>query len=58
MKQTLKATAAIIGIVAACWLALEILIAFMWACYYAGKRQYFYCINKRIQTRGIQPYGG
>lgn len=38
MKQTLKATAAIFGIIAACWLALEILIAFMWACYYAGIR--------------------
>lgn len=36
MKQTLKATAAIIGIVAAAWLTVEILIAFMWACYYAG----------------------
>lgn len=38
MKQTLKATAAIIGIVAACWLVFEILIAFMWACHYAGIR--------------------
>lgn len=38
MKQTLKATAAILGIVAACWLALEILITFMWLCYYAGIR--------------------
>lgn len=38
MKQTLKATAVTLGIVAACWLALEILIAFMWACYYAGIR--------------------
>lgn len=38
MKHTLKATAAIIGIVAACWLALEILIVFMWACHYAGIR--------------------
>ena len=38
MKQPLKATAALLGIVAACWLALEILIAFMWACHYAGMR--------------------
>lgn len=38
MKPTLKATAAIIGIVAAGWLALEALIAFMWACHYAGIR--------------------
>lgn len=36
MKQTLKATAVIIGIIAACWLFLEIVIAFMWACYYTG----------------------
>lgn len=36
MKQTLKATAAVIGVLVAGWLALEILIAFMWACYYAG----------------------
>lgn len=36
MKQTLKATAAIIGMVAAGWLIIEIIIAFMWACYYAG----------------------
>lgn len=38
MKQTLKATAVTLGIVAAAWLALEILIAFMWACHYAGIR--------------------
>lgn len=38
MKQPLKVTAVTLGIVAACWLALEILIAFMWACYYAGIR--------------------
>lgn len=36
MKQTLKATAAILGIVAAAWLAVEALIAFMWIAYYAG----------------------
>lgn len=36
MKQTLKATAAIVGIVAACWLAIQALIAFMWIAYYAG----------------------
>lgn len=36
MKQTLKATAAIIGIVAAVALFWYIVIEFMWACYYAG----------------------
>lgn len=38
MKHTLKATAVTLGIVAACWLTVEILIAFMWACHYAGIR--------------------
>ena len=38
MKQTLKATAAIIGIIAACWLAIQALISFMWMCHYAGIR--------------------
>lgn len=36
MKQTLKATAAVIGILAACWLAVEALITLMWIAYYAG----------------------
>lgn len=36
MKQTLKATAAIIGIVAAGLLFWCAVITFMWACYYAG----------------------
>lgn len=36
MKQTLKATAAIIGIVAAVLLFWEAIAAIMWACYYAG----------------------
>lgn len=36
MKQTLKATAAIIGIVAACGLFWYIVIEFMWMCHYAG----------------------
>lgn len=36
MKQTLKTTAAIVGIIAAAWLAVEALIAFMWIAYYAG----------------------
>lgn len=36
MKQTLKATAAIIGIVAAGLLFWYIVIKFMWMCYYAG----------------------
>lgn len=36
MKQTLKATAAIIGIVAAVVLFWEVLSAIMWLCYYAG----------------------
>lgn len=36
MKQTLKATAATLGIIAACWLAVEALISFMWIAYYAG----------------------
>lgn len=36
MKQTLKATAAVIGIVAAGLLFWKALAAFMWMCYYAG----------------------
>lgn len=36
MKKALKATAAILGMIAAAWLFLEALRAFMWACYYAG----------------------
>lgn len=36
MKQTLKATAAILGIVAAGLLFWHIVIKFMWMCYYAG----------------------
>lgn len=36
MKQTIKATAVIIGIVAAGLLFWKALAAFMWACYYAG----------------------
>ena len=36
MKQTLKAAAAIIGILAAGLLFWKALAAFMWACYYAG----------------------
>ncbi len=36
MKQTLKATAAIIGILAAVVIFWEALAAFMWLCYYAG----------------------
>lgn len=36
MKQTLKATAAIIGIVAAGLIFWQLVIWFMWACYYAG----------------------
>lgn len=38
MKQTLKATAVIIGIVAAGLLFWYAVIEFMWACYYAGIR--------------------
>lgn len=38
MKHTLKATAAVIGMVAAGWLAVEALIGFMWICHYAGIR--------------------
>lgn len=36
MKRTLKATAAVIGIFAACALFWHLLINFMWICYYAG----------------------
>lgn len=36
MKQTLKATAAILGIVAAGLLGFAVLYIFMWAAYYAG----------------------
>lgn len=38
MKQTIKATAVIIGIVAAGRLFWYIVIEFMWMCYYAGIR--------------------
>lgn len=38
MKQTLKATAAIIGMIAARLLFWYIVIEFMWMCYYAGIR--------------------
>lgn len=38
MKPTLKATAAILGMLAAAWLTVEALICFMWLCYYAGIR--------------------
>ena len=38
MKQTLKATAAILGIIAAGLLFWKLLAAFMWMCYYAGIR--------------------
>jgi len=38
MKQTLKATAAIIGIIAAGLLGFAALYIFIWACYYAGFR--------------------
>lgn len=36
MKQTIKATAAIIGVIAAGILFWEVLSALLWACYYAG----------------------
>lgn len=36
MKQTLKATAVTLGIIAAVLLFWKALAAFMWACYYAG----------------------
>lgn len=36
MKQTLKATAVILGMIAAGLLFWYIVIAFMWMCYYAG----------------------
>lgn len=38
MKQPLKATAAIIGMIAAGLLFWYIVIEFMWMCYYAGFR--------------------
>lgn len=38
MKQTLKATVAIIGMIAAGLLFWHIVIEFMWICYYAGIR--------------------
>lgn len=38
MKQTLKATAAIIGMCAAVVIFWYIVIEFMWMCYYAGFR--------------------
>lgn len=36
MKQALKATAVIVGIIAAGLIFWKALAAFMWACYYAG----------------------
>lgn len=36
MKQTLKATAAILGIIAAGLFGFAVLYIFMWAAYYAG----------------------
>lgn len=36
MKQTLKATAAILGIIAVGILTAKLLFALLWACYYAG----------------------
>ncbi len=38
VENTLKATAAIIGIIAAGLIFWYIVIAFMWMCYYAGFR--------------------
>lgn len=38
MKHTLKATAAVIGIIAAGLLFWHIVITFMWMCYYAGMK--------------------
>lgn len=38
MKQTLKATAAVIGMIAAGLLFWKLLADFMWMCYYAGIR--------------------
>ncbi len=38
MKQALKATAAILGIIAAGLLGFAALYIFIWACYYAGFR--------------------
>lgn len=36
MKQILKATAAVIGIIAAVCLFWYIITEFLWVCYYAG----------------------
>lgn len=36
MKQTIKTTVAIIGVIAAGLLFWHIVIEFMWMCYYAG----------------------
>lgn len=36
MKQALKTAAAIAGMIAAAWVAFELLRAFMWVCYDAG----------------------
>ena len=38
MKQTLKATAAILGMIAAAWLTVEVLINLMWFCHHIGIR--------------------
>lgn len=38
MKHTIKATAAVIGMIAAGLIFWYIVIAFMWMCYYAGIR--------------------
>ena len=38
MKHTLKATAAVIGMIAAGLIFWHIVIEFMWMCYYAGIR--------------------
>ena len=38
MRRTLKATAAVVGIIAAGLIFWKILAAFMWMCYYAGIR--------------------
>ena len=38
MKQTLKAAAAILGMIAAGVIFWHIVIEFMWMCYYAGIR--------------------
>lgn len=36
MKQTVKAAAAVVGILAAAWLTFELLTLLLWTCYYAG----------------------